>query len=119
MNKVFLLGNVGRHIDLRTTQAGQAVCNFTLATSRKRKDKPEETQWHNIVAWGKAAEILAEYASKGKQVCIEGHLQTRQFQDKQGATQYRTEIVVEEFKLLGGAGAAAAPAPVVDLDIPY
>jgi single-strand DNA-binding protein len=108
VNKVILIGNVGRDPELRYTASGTAVTNFSLATSRRYKDRDgnqrEETEWHRCVAWARLAEIINQYAPKGKQLYLEGRLQTRQWDDKDGNTKYSTEIVIEEMKLLGGRG---------------
>lgn len=108
INKVFLLGNVGQDPEVRTTQSGQSVATIRFATSEKVKDKEgnwsERTEWHTVVAWGKLAEIVQKYAPKGKQLYIEGRLQTRKWQDKTGADRYSTEVVAETIKLLGGNG---------------
>lgn len=108
VNKVILIGNVGRDPELRYTASGTAVTNFSLATSRRYKDRDgnqrEETEWHRCVAWARLAEIINQYAPKGKQLYLEGRLQTRQWDDKDGNTKYTTEIVIEEMKLLGGRG---------------
>ena len=110
INKVILIGNVGRDPELRYTANGTAVANFSLATSRRYKDRDgnqrEETEWHRCVAWARLAEIINQYAPKGKQLYLEGRLQTRQWDDKDGNTKYSTEIVIEEMKLLGGRGDA-------------
>ncbi len=110
INKVILIGNVGRDPELRYTASGTAVANFSLATSRRYKDRDgnqrEETEWHRCVAWARLAEIINQYAPKGKQLYLEGRLQTRQWDDKDGNTKYTTEIVIEEMKLLGGRGDA-------------
>ncbi len=107
LNKVFLIGNLGRDPEVRTTASGQAVASFSVATSRRWKDRDgnrqEHTEWHNVVCWGKQAEIAGQYLSKGKQVFIEGRLQTRSWDDKQsGEKKYKTEIIVENFNMLGG-----------------
>ncbi len=111
VNKVILIGNVGRDPELRYTASGTAVTNFSLATSRRYKDRDgnqrEETEWHRCVAWARLAEIINQYAPKGKQLYVEGRLQTRQWDDKDGNTKYTTEIVIEEMKLLGGRGDAS------------
>ena len=105
VNKVILIGNLGRDPEVRYTADGRAVANFSLATSEKWKDKnsgemTERTEWHNIVAWGKLGEICGEYLAKGKQVYIEGRLQTRSW-EKDGVTRYTTEVVASEMKMLG------------------
>lgn len=119
VNKVILLGNLGRDPEVRTTASGQVVASLTLATSRHWKDKSgqkqEQTEWHNLVAWGKTAEICGQYLSKGSKVYIEGRLQTRSWDDKNsGEKKYRTEIVVDHLTMLGDkreAGEDRAPAP--------
>ncbi|HEX4952341.1 MAG TPA: single-stranded DNA-binding protein [Thermoanaerobaculia bacterium] len=111
LNKVFLIGNLGRDPEVRTTTSGQPVASFSVATSRRWKDRDgnrqEHTEWHNVVCWGKQAEIAGQYLSKGKQVFIEGRLQTRSWDDKQsGEKKYKTEIIVENFNMLGGRSGA-------------
>ena len=107
VNKVILLGNLGRDPELRSTPSGQPVANFTLATSRRWKDKngqrQEETEWHSIIVWGKQAEIAGQYLSKGKQIYLEGRLQTRQW-EKDGQKHYTTEVKADKVVLLGGGG---------------
>jgi single-strand DNA-binding protein len=127
INKVILIGNVGRDPELRYTQNGTAVANFSLATSEKYTKKDgtavDSTEWHNIVAWARLAEICGEYVTKGRQVYIEGRIQTRKWEDSDGATRYTTEIVAQNMQMLGGRGdsaAAAGPdAGVTDDDIPF
>lgn len=114
LNKVMLIGNLGRDPEVRSTPSGQAVASFTLATSRRWKDKSgqrqEQTEWHNIVVWGKQAEIAGQYLTKGKQVYIEGRLQTRSWDDRQtGEKKYRTEIVCDTFQMLGQRGGDFEP----------
>lgn len=109
VNKVILIGNLGRDPEVRSTTSGQPVASFTLATSRRWRDKngqkQEQTEWHNIVVWGKQAEIAGQYLTKGKQVFIEGRLQTRSWDDRQsGEKKYRTEVVCDNFQMLGGRG---------------
>ena len=109
VNKVILIGNLGRDPEVRSTPSGQPVASFTLATSRRWRDKSgakqEQTEWHNIVVWGKQAEIAGQYLTKGKQVFIEGRLQTRSWEDRQsGEKKYRTEIVCDNFQMLGSRG---------------
>jgi single-strand DNA-binding protein len=109
VNKVILVGNLGRDPEVRTTPSGQNVASFTLATSRRWKDKEgsrqEQTEWHNVVCWGKLAEIAGQYLTKGKQVFVEGRIQTRSWEDKQsGEKKYRTEIVADNFQMLGSRG---------------
>jgi single-strand DNA-binding protein len=97
VNKVILVGNLGKDPEVRYTPGGQAVANFTIATNEnwtdKQGQKQERTEWHRIVVWGKAAELCGEYLSKGRQVYIEGRLQTREWTNKEGAKQYTTEVV--------------------------
>ena len=109
VNKVILIGNLGRDPEVRSTPSGQPVATFTLATSRRWKDKngqkQEQTEWHQIVVWGKQAEIAGQYLTKGKQVYIEGRLQTRSWDDRQtGEKKYRTEVVCDTFQMLGSRG---------------
>lgn len=115
INKVILIGNVGRDPELRYTASATAVANFSLATERSFKDRDgnrrKETEWHKCVAWARLAEIINEYAQKGRQLYVEGRLQTRSWEDKDGNTRYQTEIVVEEMKLLGGASESHSKVP--------
>ena len=108
MNRVILIGNLGGDPEVRYTAGGTAVGKFSLATSRKftGKDgqKQEKTEWHRIVAWGKLGEICGEYLAKGKQVYIEGRIQTRSWEDKDGNKRYTTEIVAQTMQMLGPAG---------------
>ena len=105
LNKAMVIGNLGRDPEMRYTQGGQAVTNFSVATSRRwtgQDGEPrEDTEWHRIVAWGKLAEICNEYLSKGSSVYIEGRIQTRQYEDREGVTRYTTEIVAREMQMLG------------------
>jgi single-strand DNA-binding protein len=105
VNKVILIGNLGRDPELRYTQSGQAVANFTLATSErfanKSGEQQERTEWHRIVAWGKTGELCAQYLSKGRSVYIEGRLQTREWEDKEGQKRSTTEIVAQNVTFLG------------------
>ncbi|WP_310740180.1 single-stranded DNA-binding protein [Aquincola tertiaricarbonis] len=105
VNRVLLIGNLGRDPELKYFDDGSAVCNFSIATSRTWKsrdgEKQEETEWHRIAVFGKLAEVCGEYLKKGRTVYIEGRLRTRQY-EKDGATHYTTEIVAEEVKFLGG-----------------
>jgi len=107
VNKVILIGNLGRDPELRYTQGGQAVANFNIATSESWTDKAtgqkrEQTEWHRIVAWGKTGELCAEYLSKGRSVYVEGRLQTREWEDKDGNKRYTTEVNAQTVKFLGG-----------------
>ncbi len=109
INKVILVGNLGRDPEVRSTPSGQPVASFTLATSRKWKDKggqrQEQTEWHNIVCWGRQAEVAGQYLTKGKQIYVEGRLQTRSWDDRNtGEKKYRTEVICENFQMLGARG---------------
>lgn len=109
VNKVILVGNLGRDPEVRSLPSGQPVANFTLATNRRWRDKngnrQEETEWHNIEVWGKQAEVAGQYLKKGKQIYLEGRIRTRSWEDKQtGEKKYRTEIVCENFQMLGQRG---------------
>lgn len=108
LNKVMLIGNLGKDPEVRYTASGTAVVGFSLATSEKYKSKSgeweEKTEWHNITLWGRLAEIAGEYLAKGKTVYIEGRLQTRKWQDRDGKDRYTTEIVGEKMQMLSGKG---------------
>jgi single-strand DNA-binding protein len=108
LNKVMLIGNLGKDPEVRYTAGGTAVASFSVATSEKFKGKTgeweEKTEWHNITLWARLAEIAGEYLSKGKTVYIEGRLQTRKWQDKEGKDRYTTEIVGEKMQMLSGKG---------------
>jgi single-strand DNA-binding protein len=108
VNKVILVGNLGKDPELRYTPAGAAVATFSLATSERYKDKSGEwvdkTEWHNIVAWRNLAEICGKYLHKGKQIYIEGKIQTRSYEDRDGNKRYITEIVADQMQMLGRAG---------------
>src|SRR3989304_3967257 len=109
INKVILIGNLGNEPEMRYTAGGAAVANISLATAESWKDKEsgeqqERTEWHRIVFFGRLAEIVGEYLHKGSQVYVEGRLQTRKWQDKEGHDRYTTEIVAGERQLLGGRG---------------
>jgi single-strand DNA-binding protein len=139
VNKVFLIGNLGRDPEVRYTQTGTAVANFTLATTDKWRDQAsgepkERTEWHRVVVWGKQAEIAGEWLRKGRQVYVEGSLQTREWTDRDGNKRYTTEIRTQSFQMLGNRGdrneaaqapeeAEAAPEPsgggFDDDDIPF
>ncbi len=139
VNKAILIGNLGRDPEMRYTQNGTAVANFTLATTDswtgKDGNKEERTEWHNIVAWARLAEICSQYLTKGRHVYIEGRIQTRKWEDRDGNTRYTTEVVAQNMQMLGGrgeggggdygegAGGGPAPGPddagVTDDDIPF
>ncbi len=116
VNKVILIGNLGKDPELRYTSSGVAVASFSVATNESWKDPEgntqERTQWHNIVAWRKLAEICGEYLKKGGKIYLEGRLQYRNYDDKSGVKRSVTEIVMDQMLMLdsrGGGGAAAAP----------
>lgn len=131
INKVILIGNLGADPELRYTSGGQAVCDLRVATSRSRGSKDgsrtEETEWHRVIVWEKQAESCKTYLAKGRQVYIEGRLQTRQWEDRDGNKRYTTEVVAETVKFLGGKGQrSGAPAddepqgnPLGDDPIPF
>ena len=142
VNKVILVGNLGRDAELRFTPGGAAVSTINMATTEVWNDKggqrQEKTEWHRVVLWGKTAESLSEYLTKGKQIYVEGRLQTRQWDDKDGNKRYTTEIRADRIVLLGGGGGRGAPmasgdrgmesmagvpadagAPLTDDDIPF
>jgi len=108
VNKVILVGNLGRDAELRYTPGGAAVATLNLATTEvwndKQNQRQEKTEWHRVVLWGKQAESLQEYLTKGKQIYVEGRLQTRQWDDKDGNKRYTTEIKADRITLLGGGG---------------
>ena len=139
VNRVILIGNLGRDPELRYLQSGQAVTTFSVATNDRwtdREGKPQErTEWHRVVVWGKQAENCANYLAKGRSVYIEGRLQTREWEDKEGQKRQTTEIVAQTVQFLGGRdGAGSGPraggagpvrepdpasAPPDDKDIPF
>ena len=132
LNKAMIIGRLGQDPDVRYTQSNTAVANMSIATSERYKDKSgewkENTEWHRVVAWGRTAEICQEYLKKGSQVYIEGPIQTRKWEDKEGQTRYTTEIKALQMTMLdskgsGGGGSSSsgnkASEPVssnVDLD---
>ncbi len=134
INKVILIGNLGADPELRYTSGGTAVANLRLATSRRWTNKDgsqqEDTQWHQVVVWGKQGESCKEHLSKGRQVYVEGRLQTRSWEDKEGNKRYTTEVVANQVLFLGGKGSGAGagagagggsdePPPISDDDIPF
>ena len=134
LNKVMLIGSLGKDPEIRYTASGQAVASFSMATSEKFKNKAQEweerTEWHNITLWGKLAELAGEYLSKGKSAYIEGRLQTRKWQDKEGNDRYTTEIVGDKMQFLSPKGDYSTPKgaskreeaeepPFSDDDIPF
>ena len=123
VNKVILIGNLGKDPEVRYAPSGSAICNITLATSRQWKDKTsgekqEETEWHRVTFFDRLAEVAGEYLKKGKSVYIEGRLKTRKWTDKEGVERYSTDILADEMKMLGsreggddaGGGQRSAPA---------
>ncbi|MFZ5516374.1 MAG: single-stranded DNA-binding protein [Candidatus Zhuqueibacterota bacterium] len=108
VNKVILVGRLGQDPELKYTPSGSAVANFSLATNRVWKDQDgntqEKTDWHRLVVWRKSAEIANTYLKKGSQIFVEGRLETRSWTDKNEVVRYTTEVVVENFQMLGGKG---------------
>ncbi len=134
VNKAILIGNIGRDVELRHTPGGMAVAKFSLATNERRKDKEgnwqDQTEWHNIVAFGKLAEFAGQYLGKGRTVYVEGSIRTRTYDDEKGNRRYFTEIIAQAIRFVGpkpqGGGApAAAPGeapefpPENEEDIPF
>ncbi len=135
LNKAMLIGNLGKDPEIKYTPEGVAIAKFSIATSEQWKDKDgqkqEKTEWHNIVAFRKLAEICGEYLTKGKQVYIEGRIQTRSWDDKDGNKKYMTEIVADKMQMLGRVGETAkdvtssgetaftTEAPQVEEDVPF
>lgn len=112
VNKVILVGRLGKDPEVRYTTGGQAVANFTMATDFSYKDRNGErqkrTEWHRVVAWRKLAEIVQQYLKKGSLVYIEGRIETREWQDKEGQKRYTTEIIANDMRMLGGRGEGMA-----------
>jgi single-strand DNA-binding protein len=127
VNKAILIGNLGRDPELRYTPSGKAVASFSIATTEKWRDQngemQESTEWHNIVLWGRQAEIAKEYLAKGRPVYIEGRIQTRSYEDKNGVKKYMTEIVGQRMQFLGSRGDTSSdytpPPPPKDEDAPF
>ena len=135
VNKVILIGNLGADPEVRYTPSGKAVANFRIATSEqwtnKDGEKEERTEWHRIVAWGRLGEICGEYLHKGRQVYVEGRLQTRAWEDRDGNKKYTTEVVAQTMQMLGAGGKEGKadsaderfpmeePVTVPDDDIPF
>lgn len=116
VNKVILVGNLGKDPEMKYTASGAAIANITVATSESWNDKQtgekqEKTEWHRVVFFRRLAEIVGEYLHKGSQVYIEGKLQTRKWQDQNGQDRYTTEIVASEMQMLGGRAGDASPRP--------
>lgn len=124
-NSVQLIGNLGKDPEIKYLPNGDPVCNFSMATSeswKKDGEKVTKTEWHNIVAWGKLAEVCGQYLDKGKLIFVEGKIQTRSWDDKEGNKRYTTEIKIHTMKMLGGKGdsspKADTPASEPD-DVPF
>jgi single-strand DNA-binding protein len=116
LNKVMVLGNLGRDPELRHTPSGRAVCTLNVATTETWNDqqsgeRQERTEWHRIVVWGRQAENCAQYLKKGRQVFVEGKLQTRKWQDKEGQDRWSTEIQADRVQFIGGGGGGAGGGP--------
>lgn len=115
VNKVILIGNLGKNPEVRYSQAGAAICSFSVATTESWNDakgeKQELTEWHRVVAFGRLGEICGEYLQKGSKVFIEGRLQTRKWDDKDGNAKYTTEIVAREMKMLSPKNGSSQDAP--------
>jgi single-strand DNA-binding protein len=114
VNKVIVMGNLGRDPEVRYTPSGAAICNVSIASTRTWKDKntgekQEETEWHRVVFYDRLAEIAGEYLKKGRPVYVEGRLKTRKWQDKEGKENYTTEIIAQEMQLLGGREGMGQP----------
>jgi len=115
VNKVILVGNLGQDPESRTTPGGSTVTNIRIATTdswtdKQSGEKKEQTEWHTVVMWNRLGEIAAEYLRKGSQVYIEGRLQTRKWQDKEGKDRYSTEVVASDMQMLGGRGGGGGAA---------
>lgn len=116
INKAILLGRLGKDPEIRYTAEGTAVANFSIATSDEWKDKTtgekkERTEWHRVVAWGKLGELCGEYLSKGRQVFIEGRIQTKEWEDREGNKRYTTEIVASDVQFVGSRESSDRPRP--------
>lgn len=125
VNKVILIGNLGKDPELRYTPGGQPVASFSLATTERWNDKngqrQDRTEWHNIVVWGKLAELVNQYLKKGRSAYVEGKITTRSWDDRDGVKKYRTEIVASQVQFLSAAGSGAgndSGPSVVDQNIP-
>ena len=106
INKVILIGNLGQDPDMRSTQSGSSVANLRIATTERRKDRDgnwnDHTEWHSVVSFGRTAENVGKYCRKGKQIYVEGRLQTRKWQDRDGRDRYSTEVVADNIRFLSG-----------------
>jgi single-strand DNA-binding protein len=113
LNRVLLIGNLGKDPELRFTPGGRAVARFPVATSEVWSDqdgqRQERTEWHNVVVWGKQAETCGQYLSKGRQVFLEGSIRSRQYDDKDGNKRYITEVIAQRVQFLGNRGGGAGP----------
>lgn len=123
VNKVILVGRLGADPEVRYTPSGVAVANFNMATSEEWKDKntgekKEQTEWHRIVAWRRLGEICGEYLKKGRQVYIEGSLQTRSWEDKEGNKRYTTEVIAYKMQMLGSPDDRGGSSPSSPSDFP-
>ena len=120
VNRAILVGRLGRDPETRYTSGGQAVCNFTLATDETYRDRNGErqkrTEWHRIVVWGKQAEIAQQYLHKGSLIFVEGRIQTRQWDDREGQKRTTVEIVANNFRMLGGRGEGAPTAGAAEAE---
>lgn len=120
VNKVILLGNLGADPELKHTPTGQPVCEMRLATTETWADKDgkkqEKTEWHRVIVWGKSGENAAKYLAKGRQVYIEGKLSTRSWENKEGKTQYMTEVIAQNVVYVGGSGGERKPQVPQDED---
>ena len=115
LNRCTIIGNLGADVELRYTASGAAVANFNVATSRRWTqdgEQREETEWFSVVAWAKLAEVCAQYLQKGRQVYVEGRMQTRSWEGDDGVKRYRTELVAQEVKCLGGPRSDQEAGPV-------
>lgn len=124
VNKVIIVGNVGRDPELRYSPSGDAIANLAVATSFKSKDRnsgeqKELTEWHRIAFFGRLAEIVGQYLKKGSSVYVEGRLQTRKYTDKDGVERYSTEIIAENMQMLGGRQGLGEGAADMDSDLDY
>ena len=121
VNKVILVGNLGRDPEVRSTPSGQSVCNFSLATTERFTGRDgqshENTEWHNVVVWGKPADACGRYLKKGSQAYVEGRITTREYEARDGSgKRYRTEVVAQRVQFLGGRPSASSDDSIPDLD---
>ena len=119
VNKVILIGNLGRDPEIRSTTTGTAVANISMATNRRWNDRDgnrqEATEWHRVVCFGRQAEVAGQYLTRGRQIYVEGRIQTQSWEDREtGETKYATEVVCERFQMLGQRGDRGGPAPAAD-----